>query len=297
MATNRWISAARLRTLPLTFSCILLGTALAAEDGFFSGLTLFGCLLTALLFQVLSNFANDYGDGIRGTDAERTGEARAVASGLISPEEMRRAVLLMAILSFVSATALSFWATRNLGWLATLAFVLLGLAAIWAAITYTVGKRAYGYKGMGDLYVLAFFGFVGVGGSYFLQAATLDPLIFLPATSVGLFSVGVLNLNNMRDIVTDEAAGKITLPVRLGLGRAKVYHAVLLLLGWDAALLFNFLKPGGGWHNLYWLALPLFLFHLRTVIRSDARGLDPQLKRLALSTLLFVLLFSLSRLL
>lgn len=294
---NRWIQAARLRTLPLTLSSIVLGTALAAEVAFFNAWVFIGCLCTALLFQVLSNFANDYGDGVKGTDANRTGEKRAVASGSISALEMKKAVYLFAALSLLSALALVFYATRHLDLRITIAFIALGLAAIWAAITYTVGKRAYGYRGMGDLYVFLFFGLVGVGGSYYLQASELTWMVLLPAASVGLLSVGVLNLNNMRDLSTDKEAGKITVALRLGLPGAKVYHTILVLLAWDLAFLYShFMGPKPyGW--LYWLSLPLFVVHLRQVYKSTSEQLDPKLKQLALSTLLFVILLSLSRVL
>lgn len=294
---NRWIQAARLRTLPLTLSSIVLGTALAAEVSFFNPWVFVGCLLTALLFQVLSNFANDYGDGVKGTDANRTGEKRAVASGSISATEMKKAVYLFSVLSLASALALVFYATRQLNPWITLTFVVVGLAAIWAAITYTVGKNAYGYKGLGDIYVFVFFGLVGVGGSYYLQTSSLDALMFLPAASVGLLSVGVLNLNNMRDLDTDKEAGKITIALRLGLPGAKVYHTVLVLLAWDLAFLYSHFMGAKPFGWLYWLSLPLFIIHLRQVFKSTSAQLDPKLKQLALGTLLFVVLLSLSRVL
>lgn len=292
MHLNSWIKAARLRTLPLAFSSIILGTCLAASHGHFDGLIFLLTLLTTLSYQILSNYANDYGDGMKGTDASRTGEQRAVASGLISARAMRGAVVLFALLSAVLGTVLSIWATRGLPAIVTWGFVLLGLLAIVAAITYTVGRKAYGYHGLGDISVYLFFGLVGVGGSYFLQANMLPWGILLPASSVGLLSAGVLNLNNMRDIHSDRQAGKKTLAVLLGLRGAKLYHLLLIVLAFDCAFLYNMLHPGSFWRHLYWLSLPLLLLNLRAALKAQKpEDFEPLLKVLAITTLLFALLF------
>jgi 1,4-dihydroxy-2-naphthoate octaprenyltransferase len=295
---SKWIEAARLRTLPLSFASIILGTFLAKDQGFFDPITLILALLTTLFYQVLSNYANDYGDGVKGTDDTRVGEARAVASGAISAAMMRKAVAIMALLSFVSGTTLSIWATRSLDWTVTLTFIILGILAILAAITYTVGKRAYGYSGLGDLSVVLFFGFVGVGGSFFLQAGILDYSILLPAASLGLLATGVLNLNNMRDIDNDRAAGKRTLVVLMGLSRAKIYHGFLLILAFDLAFLFNRLKPDNLWQNLYFICIPFLILNLLKVNKAKAAAdFEPLLKQLALTSLLFALSFGLGRIL
>ncbi len=285
-----WIKAARLRTLPLAFSCILLGSFLAAAAGSFDPWILVLSLLTTLFFQVLSNYANDLGDGVKGTDEHRKGEQRMVGSGLIPMEKMKRAVYLFVLLSFVSACLLSQRALAEKGWIWVALFIALGALAILSAVFYTVGDAAYGYRGLGDLFVLLFFGWVGVVGSYFLQTAVLDWSVFLPASSVGLLSVGVLNLNNMRDIETDRAAGKKSIPVRIGLPYAKIYHMGLLLFAFNLSFLYVLGHGGNAWRNLYWLSVPLILWNLWSVSKSwQAEEFDPLLKRLALTTLLFSL--------
>lgn len=298
MTLKPWIEAARLRTLPLAFSSIILGTCLAAARAHFDGVIFILCLLTTLFYQVLSNYANDYGDGIKGTDDDRVGEKRAVATGSISLAAMRRAITVFAVLSFVSGTTLSILATSDMDIWVTLSFILLGFLAILAAITYTVGNRAYGYYGLGDLAVLIFFGVVGVGGSYFLQAGSLDWPVLLPALATGLLAVGVLNLNNMRDIATDRINGKNTLAVHFGLRGAKVYHLVLIVLAFDLAFVYNLLVEGSFWQNLYWLVLPLLLLNLNAALRAQTPSdFEPLLKVLAVTTLLFSVLFGIGQLL
>lgn len=290
-----WIYAARLRTLPLAFASIFMGTALAAGDGSFDGVVFALALLTTLFYQVLSNYANDYGDGLRGTDDNRVGEQRAVASGAISSQQMQRAVWLFALLSIASGTTLSFLAAQGNTTVAYW-FTGLGLLAVLAAIGYTMGKVSYGYRGLGDLAVLIFFGGVGVGGSYFLQTLVWDPLVLLPAASLGLLANAVLNLNNMRDLENDRLHGKHTLALRFGLKGAKVYHALLLLLAFDAAFLYNRLHPASVWQNLYFLALPLLVINLRKVLKAQQpKNFEPLLKQMALSTLFFALCFGLGR--
>lgn len=295
---NVWIAAARLRTLPLAFASIILGTMLAASQENFSLGVFLLSLLTTLFYQILSNFANDYGDGVKGTDDNRKGEARAVGSGLISSKQMKKAVSLFIFLSIASGTALSIWACWELGWEYQLGFSLLGLLATWSAVKYTVGDSAYGYKGLGDLFVLLFFGFVGVGGSYFLHAQEWSWLVLLPGTSLGFFAMAVLNLNNMRDRETDAKSGKQTLALSLGEKGAKAYHTLLLILGFDAAFLYNRLVPSSFWQNLYFLILPFLILNLLQVLRAKSpEDYEPLLKKMALTTLLFALLFGLGKLL
>lgn len=298
MKLKPWIAAARLRTLPLAFSSIILGTCLASSHGHFNTLIFVLCLLTTLCYQVLSNYANDYGDGIKGTDAERVGEQRAVASGEISAAQMKKAVYLFAALSFVFGTSLSVLATSSLSIYITIGFVSLGLLSIVAAITYTVGKRAYGYRGLGDISVLIFFGLVGVVGSYFLQTNSLNWPVFLPATSVGFLAIGVLNLNNMRDIETDKQHGKKTLAVKMGLKGAKVYHGFLIILAFDLAYVYNSIEKTGLWSNLYFISLPFLMINLFQVLRAQTSvQFEPLLKRLAITTLLFALTFGIGQIL
>jgi 1,4-dihydroxy-2-naphthoate octaprenyltransferase len=286
-----WLAAARLRTLPLALSSIILGSLLARWQGKFSLWIMLLSMLTATLYQVLSNFANDLGDGLRGTDANRVGEKRAIATGTITIRAMKRAVTLFTALSIASGTLLSYLATRGLSPYVTLLFVALGLAATVAARSYTLGRRAYGYAGFGDVFVLIFFGWLGVLGSNFLQTAQFEPTLFLPATAVGLLAVGVLNLNNLRDVETDVVAGKRTMAVRLGRVKGKVYQTALLVGAIIAHSLFLFghMPPLSAY--MFLLVLPILLVNLvRTWAADSAAQFDPLLKPLAIATLLFCLL-------
>jgi 1,4-dihydroxy-2-naphthoate octaprenyltransferase len=285
---KNWIAAARLRTLPLAFSSILLGTFLASFYGSFNPWVLVLCLLTTLLYQVLSNYANDYGDGVKGTDDNRKGEKRSVASGVISASQMKTAVYIVAALAFVSGTALSVLGTVGLSMLTTGLFILLGILAIWAAIRYTVGDSAYGYKGLGDVYVLIFFGWLGVIGSFFLQAQSINYWIILPATAVGFLAAGVLNLNNMRDREEDAKNGKITLAVRFGEKKAKLYQAILIIGALILTSVFVWHETQSIMGFLFLITLPILLNVLVKSIKAETpEQFDPLLKPLALGTLLF----------
>ncbi len=289
--TKAWVEAFRLRTLPLAFSSILMGSFLAVAAGLFDWVILGLSLLTTLFLQVLSNLANDFGDSASGVDGEtRKGPQRMVQAGKISSEAMRRALYVCGALALVSGLGLilyAFWGQSTYLWV----FFLLGVAAIAAAVKYTVGKSPYGYQGLGDLFVLLFFGFVGVVGSYFLYVRQLDGWVLLPAMSCGLFAVGVLNVNNIRDIESDREAGKRSIPVRLGKRRASVYHLVLILTGWLLVLAYSLGQSSHLLHWIYWLVFPLFVRNVIVVFRKEGADLDPYLKQLAISSLLFVLLF------
>jgi len=295
--TRVWVAAMRPRTLPLAIASIVLGTAVAAAHGFFSWPVFALSVITAVLLQILSNLANDYGDSRHGADhAERLGPRRAVQSGLLSAAQMRRAMAICAALAMASGLALLVVAF-GFGlyfWL----FVLLGAAAIGAAIAYTNGKRPYGYAGLGDIAVLIFFGWVGVLGPYFLQTQRLDWLVLLPATSCGLLAVAVLNVNNIRDVESDRKAGKQSIPVRLGPRKARIYHWALLAGATLLALLYIIVGAASPQRFLFLLAVPLLARHGLAVWRTDdPRALNPMLKQLSLTTLLFVLLFSLGQVL
>jgi 1,4-dihydroxy-2-naphthoate octaprenyltransferase len=288
-----WVSAARLRTLPLSVSGILVGTALAIEKGAFDWAIFSYALLTTLGLQILSNFANDYGDGVKGTDNEtRTGPLRALQSGLISPKEMKTAMFLVSILTLVFAVLLIYSAFGYERFWHSLFFFLLGVLAIAAAIKYTVGKSAYGYRGLGDVFVFVFFGLVSVVGVYFLYAKMLSGLVFLPAVAIGFLSTAVLNLNNMRDRVGDKASGKITLVVKLGGKVSKNYHYLLIIGAFLAMLLFLLMTSHSVLNFICLVAfIPLFI-HLKTVHKNEVpKALDPELKKVALSTFLLAVLF------
>lgn len=298
-SAGAWIEALRPKTLPLALASILLGSFLAAADQSFRWPIAVLCALTAVFLQILSNLANDYGDAMHGADhVERVGPQRAVQSGLISASAMKRGMALVVLLSILSGTAVVWLAFGSRAVLALALFLLLGAAAIAAAITYTAGKMPYGYVGLGDVFVLIFFGWVGVLGTYFLQTLRLDWVLFLPATSCGLLAVAVLNVNNIRDIESDRKAGKRTIPVRLGRTRARRYHWVLLGTAVSLVLiyvLFNFDHAG---QFLFFLSVPLLWKNGTAVSRINVpQQLNPWLKQMSLSTLAFVVTFGIGQLL
>lgn len=298
-----WIKAFRLRTLPLSFSSILMGGAIAYSlmirisiDSYFWGV--FGLtLLTTLLLQILSNLANDYGDAKKGADNEnRIGPARSIQSGEITAAAMLKAVIIFSILSLVSGLALLYFAFRdNLSW-TTVSFLILGLLAIAAAIKYTVGKGAYGYSGLGDIFVFIFFGPVAVIGTCYLLTHYFECILLLPAITMGCFSVAVLNLNNMRDQINDKAVGKNTLVVRLGFKKAKNYHYFIFIL---AYMLFPLPALFLGASLLLLVPiLPVAMIHAFHLIKiskiTEPKDFDPELKKIALSAFLFAVLMWLS---
>ncbi|MBS1680094.1 MAG: 1,4-dihydroxy-2-naphthoate polyprenyltransferase [Bacteroidetes bacterium] len=292
-----WIEAFRLRTLPLSLACIGMGGFLAASQHKFNGLIFFLCCSTTIFLQILSNLSNDYGDTVHGADhAERVGPQRAVQSGAISSAQMKNAIILFVLLCLVSGITL-LYAAFGLELKSILYFLGLGLLSIAAAIAYTVGKKPYGYVGLGDLSVLIFFGLVGVMGSQYLFTKEFSWPFILPALSCGFFSIAVLNINNIRDIESDRSAGKFSIPVRIGRENAVQYHWVLLLGGILCAVAFvltNFKSPI---QFLFLLAAPLLAVNGKKVSTLPSEKLDPMLKQMALSTLLFVLLFGLGELL
>ncbi len=294
---KNWIQAARLRTLPLAIACIGTGGFLAASQGLFEPIVFGLTLLTAFLLQVLSNFANDYGDSQNGADSqERVGPSRAVQTGAISPKAMRNAVIIFTILSFISGILLLYLSLQT--WQELAVFLGMGILSVIAAITYTMGNNPYGYAGFGDISVLLFFGLLAVGGTYYLQAHQLDWEILLPAATLGLFATGVLNVNNIRDIESDVKAGKYSIPVRLGRKKAVIYHWALLVLGWICSIVYVILNYGTPWQWLFFLSLPLFVINAIAVRqKKTADALDPYLKQMAISTLVFSILFGVGQIL
>src|SRR5690606_20362526 len=284
---KKWVAAARLRTLPLSISGIILGSLIALAEGFWDWRIFTLAFLTTLFLQVLSNYANDYGDGIRGTDSERIGEKRAVASGEITAIQMKNAVFLFSFLSALSAFILIYISFQE-NFLWALLFIVLTFACVWAAIRYTVGKSAYGYAGMGDIFVFIFFGIISVWGTYTLyQHETFHASIFLPAAAIGLLSTAVLNLNNLRDIETDRKAGKLTLPLRMGFENGKIYQSVLVLLPFMLASIYLFLigKTEIFRFTFLILLIPAILFLKTLFSTTEPRLLDKELKKVALLTL------------
>ena len=285
-----WLSAFRLRTLPLAFSCILAGSAVAVFSGHWDTQIFILALLTTLFLQILSNLANDFGDSANGADNEgRIGPARTVQAGHISHGAMKKAIVICGLLALGSGIALIWSAFGAEALIEALLFLALGLLAIMAAIKYTVGSSPYGYRGLGDVFVFLFFGLVGVIGVYFLFANNWNSVAILPAISIGAWSTAVLNLNNLRDHENDAKSGKRTLVVKMGFERAKKYHYLLILLGWVAAI--ALISFQNSWFLISLLPLPLHLVHMAKVSRTaEPRDLDPELKKIALSTFLYALI-------
>ncbi|WP_439881883.1 1,4-dihydroxy-2-naphthoate polyprenyltransferase [Pontibacter sp. MBLB2868] len=294
-----WISAFRPRTLPLAFSCIGMGGFIAAANNVFDATVVGLCVLTTLFLQILSNLANDYGDTKHGADSEhREGPMRAVQAGHIQASQMKQGMMVFSLLSLVSGLLLLWVAFGSDGILLFLVFLGLGLASIWAAISYTASDKPYGYAGLGDVFVFIFFGLVGVLGTYYLQAQQLQAVVVLPALICGFFSTAVLNVNNIRDIKSDIIAGKRSVPVRLGPEKARVYHLLLLLGGVLSAFFYVLLNYYSPWQFLFILALPLVVVNAVNVWRKQtSKELDPYLKQMAMTTLLFVLLFGIGQVL
>jgi 1,4-dihydroxy-2-naphthoate polyprenyltransferase len=289
--TKVWIKAFRLRTLPLALSSIAMGGFLASAANAFRWDIFLLAVLTTIFLQVLSNLANDYGDSIHGADsADRKGPSRAVQSGAVTKAQMRTAIFVLIFLSLASGISLLL-ISFGFDWKALLFFFGLGILSILAAIAYTVGRKPYGYAGLGDFSVLIFFGFVGVMGSYYLFTKTISVYEVLPALSCGMFSIAVLNINNIRDIESDRKAGKYSIPVRIGKEKAVAYHWILLILGLCSSIAYQWLTYTSPWQFLFLLTLPLFFFNGISVSRKPSEALDPFLKQMALSTLLFVILF------
>ena len=287
-----WVQAARLRTLPLSVSGIIMGNALALNHNDFSFIIFLLSILTAIAFQIVSNFANDYGDGIKGTDNEqRIGPKRVLQLGLLTSENLKRGILVSAVVSIILSIALIYESLGVDKLLFSVLFILLAIGAVAAAIKYTVGTNPYGYSGLGDLFVFIFFGWVSVIGSYFLQINSIDLSIVLFATSVGLLSVAVLNLNNMRDIENDFNSSKITLAVRLGSYKAKVYHFFLISI----AFILFFIGIGEQpllIKTIYTLVfIPSFLHLYRVFSVKEPKQFDLELKKLALTIFFISIVF------
>jgi 1,4-dihydroxy-2-naphthoate octaprenyltransferase len=287
-----WLESLRLRTLPLAFASILTGSALAWWQGTFNLTVALLCFLTSGLLQILSNLANDYGDAVKGSDgSERLGPLRGIQKGAISLIQLRAAIFLTTGLALICGIVLITYACNTLS--DVFSFLLLGALAIAAAIAYTVGKKPYGYLGLGDLSVLIFFGWLGVSGSFYLQSHTFEPLVLLPATACGLLAAAVLNINNLRDIETDRQCGKMTLAARLGADNARRYHLLLLsgaLLCF--ALFAGIARPGWG-SCLFLLAAPLFWQQGHYILReTSAYAMRPMLEKTVKAALLANVLFS-----
>ncbi|HLV39798.1 1,4-dihydroxy-2-naphthoate octaprenyltransferase [Xanthomarina sp.] len=294
-----WLSAFRLRTLPLSVSGIIVAASLAAYNGVFNWMVFVFALLTTLSLQILSNLANDYGDGIKGTDNhERVGPQRAIQSGVITPEKMFEAIKMNILITIVLALLLILSAFGTHHFLLGLLFFGIGLISIYAAVKYTVGSNAYGYRGLGDLFVFVFFGFVSVVGGYVLFSKQIDHVVFLPACTIGLLSVAVLNLNNLRDINSDRNANKNTLIVKMGFENGKIYHYFLVGSAIVLSALFGILYYTSIFNLIFVLVYIPLIKHLLMVRKNnEPKLLDPELKKLALSTFALSVLLAIGHLL
>jgi 1,4-dihydroxy-2-naphthoate octaprenyltransferase len=294
-----WVMAARLRTLPLSLSGIVVGASLGVQatgisQNIFLSPIFWLAIATTLGLQVLSNFANDYGDGVKGTDNdERIGPKRAIQSGLISQQAMKKGIIITAIVTLVLALLLIYTAFGKEDFVLSVVFFALGVSAIIAAIKYTVGNSAYGYKGLGDVFVFIFFGLVSVVGCYFLYTKTLNFIVFLPAITIGCLSTAVLNLNNLRDVNSDKNSGKYTLVVKMGWPKAKRYHQALGGLALLSLLVYTNATYINLWSLLPYVAFVVLAIHFNKVRQTEnSMLLDPELKKVALSTFFFALLFA-----
>ena len=298
MHIKEWISAFRLRTLPLALSCSVAGSLLAASQEQFNWTTFLLCIATTIFLQVLSNLANDLGDYQHGTDDDtRVGPTRAMQTGIITQRQMKIAILIFITLSLTAGIVLIWNSFRSFNSYLPLVFFFVGILAIIAALKYTYGKNPYGYAGWGDVFVFIFFGIVGVSGTYFLYTGNLNYTILLPSASIGFLSTGVLNMNNIRDIDNDNAKNKITIPVRLGFKRAVKYHNTLITLAFMLGVCFSVIV-NSIYSFLWLLCFPLFLLHLlRVNNKKKTAKFDRELKTLALSTFIFSILFGLSQIL
>jgi 1,4-dihydroxy-2-naphthoate octaprenyltransferase len=287
-----WLKASRLRTLPLALSSILMGSFLAMHQDDYKWSVIILAIVTTTMLQILSNFSNDYGDSMRGTDNEnRLGPVRTVQGGEISPKQMRMGMLLLVVLTLISGLWLIYESFGN-KWIETAIFIVLGILAIIASVKYTVGKKSYGYAGFGDVFVFIFFGLLAVMGTYYLNTQSFSCYILLPAAALGFFSTAVLNLNNMRDMENDRKSGKKTIVVRMGYKAARSYQLMLILAGFLATSIYVLLTFTHDWEFLFLITFPLFALNLIGIFKvTDQRKLDPYLKKTALATLLFVIVF------
>ena len=297
---NRWVEAARPRTLPLAVASIMLGNLLAFANGKFDWIIAALAILTTVGLQVLSNFANDYGDSANGIDnQDRKVALRAVQTGKINREEMKKVVVLTATLSFFMGVGLLAYSLQDASWDIWMKFLGLGVASIAAAISYTVGKRPYGYMGLGDLSVFIFFGLVGTMGTYFLQTKSIPFHIAYPAAGCGLLSMAVLNLNNLRDLENDRKSGKNSIPVRIGKAKGFIYQKALLILGILPFAFFHLVVYRSGSTPTSNLLVLLGYYPIIIMLRElkpsmTPAEIDPYLKKTALRTLLLILLFGIS---
>jgi len=281
-----WLLAARPRTLPAAASPVIMGSALAYDDGGFHLLSALAALTGALLIQIGTNFANDYFDHVKGVDTEhRTGPLRATQAGLVAPRQM----IMAASIVFALALIVGVYLVMRGGW----PIVAIGLAGIACGYLYTGGPAPIGYIGLGDLFVLLFFGPVAVGGTYYVQTTSVTKEAMLAGIAAGLLSTAILTVNNLRDVDTDLSAGKKTLAVRFGKGFAR-WEYVLCVVA--AGLIPSFIASARGDHQFVYLTLimfPFLIMPVRAVFTQSGVALNAALAETGLALFLFSLLFAL----
>jgi 1,4-dihydroxy-2-naphthoate octaprenyltransferase len=287
---NAAVRSMRLRTLPLSLSGVVMGAFIAASKVLFDWKTVVFLFLTTICLQILSNLSNELGDVLSGNDNEdRIGPEYGLNSGEMSIADMKKLIITFIFLCMLFGVLMILCSFGTLLRLESICLMVLGACAIVAAMKYTLGKSPYGYRGLGDIFVFIFFGLVSVMGSYYVMAHTLDASLLLPAASIGFFSIGVLNVNNMRDIETD-APRRVTVAMKLGMRRARIYHFLLISFGWVAMVLYMAFLPQRIWHWLFLLTLPLYIIHLKGVSRLEGKALDKMLPLLVMSTFIFSVL-------
>jgi 1,4-dihydroxy-2-naphthoate polyprenyltransferase len=291
MELKPWITAARLHSLPLTVSNVFLGSMIACSQGKFNLTVFLLGMATAFLLQILSNYANDYGDFISGADEKRVSKfERSLQNGKITPKQMRQVLTILALLTL--ATGIALIASAALPFEIISVFLAIGILCIIAAFTYTMGKKPYGYSGFGDIAVFFFFGIVAVCGMYILHTKQWDWHILLPATTFGLFSTGVLNINNIRDIESDRTSGKNTLVVRIGVEKAKYYHTCLISVALILGILSTLLNFHNAFQLIYLLTFPFFIINIRNVRNAtQSYMLDDELRNLSLTSFFYSLTY------
>lgn len=288
-----WIKAFRLRTLPLALSNAVMGSFLAAAEGGFRWEVFLLSILTITFLQILSNLANDYGDAVSGKDNEnRIGPLRVTQSGLVSKKEIKGLIRTFIALSCISGALLIVFGLKDISIVKLCVFFALGLISIVAALKYTIGKNPYGYRGFGDIFVFIFFGLVGVMGTYYLHTQWFDLFVIIPASVIGLLSTAVLNINNLRDIDSDKASGKITIPVRMGVQFSQYYHLLLVSSALLISIVYSLYDIYSGWQLLFLITVPLFIFNIWKVFHyKNPEELNNELKNLALTIFFFSLTF------
>lgn len=285
MTLKASIKSMRLRTLPLSLSGVILGVTLAADKTDVSPWTAALIFLTTVCLQILTNLSNELGDTLSGTDsADRQGPKYALGSGDMTIGDIKKLILMFIGLCVIFGLAMIQVSFGSLFKTESICLEALGAAAIVGAMKYTLGKNPYGYRGLGDVFVFIFFGLVSVLGGYYVAARELPPLIMLlPASAIGCFSVGVLNVNNIRDMKTD-AVNRVTVAIKLGMRGARIYQTILVTLGWALMLVFCAVYDFAPGHYIFIITLPLYIKHLQGVWTRSERALDPMLPILVIST-------------